>query len=400
MQRSILLLLALVLAPLLPLRAQAARSVAIAYFDNNTGDAALAPLAKGLADMLITDLSNVSALQIVERERLNQVLAELKLGRSKFIDPKTAQKLGKGLAAEFIMTGGYTLAGNVLRLDARVIEVASGKVRASEKVEGPKEEFFALEKELVEVLVRTLDLKLALSEKSKLRSNATESYTAFSQYAAGLDAKDRGDAESARRLFQAALDSDPNYKAAKNATERLKVIFARDDSAKADAYAELRKTLDPKAPDFAAKVDALLLQLNNGDTDQLRKKVELLSWLAERDLTPSTPGLSRVPLEALAIALRFTDDPSMWDVLPRACEYFIGRYPNEDYPKSYCRNAVLKSVELNRKYMSVADAQKRWNDARESDAKLDPDDWRIALVKNDAGMRKLLQLYASKVARR
>ena len=87
-------------------------------------------------------------------------------------------------------------------------------------------------------------------------------------------------------------------------------------------------------------------------------------------------------------------------MLPRVCEYFIGRYPGEDYPKSYCRNAVLKSVELNRKYMSVADAQKRWNDARESDAKLDPDDWRIALVKNDAGMRKLLQLYASKVGKR
>lgn len=397
MLRSVLLTLALALPLLAPLRAQAARTVAIAYFDNNTGDAALAPLAKGLADMLITDLSNVSALQIVERERLNQVLAELKLGRSKFIDPKTAQKLGKGLAAELIMTGGYTLAGNVLRLDARVIEVASGKVRASEKVEGPKEEFFALEKELVDVLVRTLELKLKLTEKSKLRSNATESFTAFSQYAAGLDAKDRGDEASARRLFQAALDADPNYKAAKNATERLKVIFARDDSAKADAYAELRKTLDAKAPDFPAKVDALLLQLNSGDSEQLRKKVELLTWLAERDLTPSTPGLSRVPLEGLGIALRFTDDPSLWDVLPRVCEYFIIRYPSEDYPKSYCRNAVLPSVESTRKYTSVADAQKRWNEQREANAKLDPDDWRLALVKNEAGMRKLLLLYASKV---
>ncbi|HEX6241396.1 MAG TPA: FlgO family outer membrane protein [Polyangiales bacterium] len=381
----------------LPCGARAAHTVAITYFDNNTGNAELAPLAKGLADMLITDLSNVSSLQIVERERLNQVLGELKLGRSKFIDPKTAQKLGKGLAAEFIMTGGYALSGDVLRVDARVIEVATGKVRASEKVEGAKDEFFALEKELVDILVRSLDLKLALSEKSKLRSNATENFTAWSKYSQGLDAKDRGDEEAARKLFQAALEADPNYKAAKSATERLKVIFARDDSAKADAYAELRKTLDPKAPDFAAKVDALLVQLQNGDTEQLRKKVELLTWLAERNLTPVTQGFSRVPMEALAIAMRYAEDPTQWEVLPRVCEYFIGRYPNEDYPKSYCRNAILKIIDSTRKYSTAEDAQKRWNEGRASDAKLDADDWRYALVKNDAGMRKLLALYAGRV---
>ena len=392
--RRFLLLLAVWVV--LPSQASAARTVAIAYFDNNTGKPELAPLAKGLADMLITDLSNVSSLQIVERDRLNQVLAELQLGRSKFIDPRTAQKLGKGLAAEFIMTGGYTLAGDVLRLDARVIEVVSGKVRASEKVEGAKGEFFALEKELVEILVRTLDVKLAVSEKSKLRSNATESYAAWSKYSAGLDAKDRGDDAEARRLFQAALDADPNYKAAKNATERLKVIFERDDSAKADAYAGLRKTLDPKAPDFAGKVDALLRSLESTDTEQLRKKVELLTWLAERDLTPSTPGLSRVPLDALGIAYRFTDDPGQWDVVPRVCEYFVSHYPNEDYPKSYCRG-LIKSIETNRKNTGAAEALKQWNEELASDAKLDPDDWRVALVKNNAGMRKLLALYASKV---
>src|ERR1700733_13294604 len=124
-----------------------AHTVAISYFDNNTDQPALAPLAKGLADMLITDLGNVSALQIVERDRLNQVLGELKLSRSRFIDPKTAQKLGRGLAAELIMAGSYTLVRDTLRIDVRVIEVQTGRIRVSEKVEGPKDELFALEKE-------------------------------------------------------------------------------------------------------------------------------------------------------------------------------------------------------------------------------------------------------------
>src|SRR4026209_768208 len=86
-------------------------TVAVSYFDNNTGQAALAPLAKGLADMLITDLAAVPGIQIVEREKLNQALAELQLSRSKFIDPATAQKLGRGLAARYPPTGGRASAG-------------------------------------------------------------------------------------------------------------------------------------------------------------------------------------------------------------------------------------------------------------------------------------------------
>src|SRR5215468_5379524 len=133
--------LALVLAP----AAAGARTIAIAYFDNNTGNAELDPLRKGLADMLITDLGQVTSLQIVERDKLNQVLGELKLSRSRFIDPRTAQKLGKGLAAEFIMTGAYLVAGDTLRVDVRVVEVKTGRVAATDKVEGPKADFFALE---------------------------------------------------------------------------------------------------------------------------------------------------------------------------------------------------------------------------------------------------------------
>ncbi len=36
--------------------------------------------------MLITDLSHIQSLQIVERAKLNAVLAELKLSNTKFID--------------------------------------------------------------------------------------------------------------------------------------------------------------------------------------------------------------------------------------------------------------------------------------------------------------------------
>jgi TolB-like protein len=389
MRRAVLILL-LVLAP----RLAAARTIAISYFDNNTGDAALDPLRKGLADMLITDLGNVGAVQIVERDKLNQVIGELKLQRSKFIDPKTAQKLGKGLAAELIMTGGYVIADATMRVDVRVVEVATGKIVASDKVEGKKEDFFSIEKDLVDLLIKTLDVKLSSGERGKLRSNATESFDAWQKYSAGLDAKDRGDDAEARKQFQAALDADPNYRAAKTATERLRVIFQRGDDARTAEVDKTLKSLDPKAPDFAQKVDQALSQLGRDTPEELRKKINLLRYLAEHDLTPSImAGYSRVPTEVMALVWTYDKHPDAEALLTPVCEYLISRYPKDQTTPAQCKT-LLKVLDVMNK--QPADQRKRMWDDEWSDPRLD---WQISLKACLPDMLSLFKLYAKKVKR-
>jgi curli biogenesis system outer membrane secretion channel CsgG len=73
------LFLTVLLGLVAPRAARAEPTVALTYFDNNTGDPSFDPLGRGLADMLITDLSVLSSLKIVERARLNEVLSELEL---------------------------------------------------------------------------------------------------------------------------------------------------------------------------------------------------------------------------------------------------------------------------------------------------------------------------------
>jgi TolB-like protein len=372
----------------------AARTIAIAYFDNNTGQAELEPLRKGLADMLITDLGNVSSLQLVERDKLNQVLSELKLSQSKFIDPRTAQKLGQGLAAELIMTGSYAIAGETLRVDVRIVEVKTGRVAASDKVSGKKADFFSIEKDLVDLLVKTLDIKLSSGERGKLRSNATESFDAWQKYSAGLDAKDHGNEAEARRLFQAALDADPNYRAAKTATERLHVIFERSDAAQAEATDKIWKSLDPKAPDFAQKVDTLLSQLVREDPAQLKRKIALLSFLAERDLTPSiTAGFSRIPLEVCALLWVFDRSPDAQALLPPVCEYLVTRFPKDQSAPAQCK-VLLKVLDT---YAKQPPGMVKQNWDREWDsATLD---WQLSQKAALPDMVKLFKLYAQKTRR-
>jgi TolB-like protein len=100
-----------------------AKRLAIIYFDNSGGEPSMDKLKKGLADMLITDLSNIHMLDIVERDKLESILKEQKLSNSKDFDPSTAAKVGKLLGAQIILTGGYFDMMGSLRIDARFIDV-------------------------------------------------------------------------------------------------------------------------------------------------------------------------------------------------------------------------------------------------------------------------------------
>src|SRR5690349_4034733 len=112
-------------APLVTARAESAepkRIVAVLYFDNNTGKPSLDVLRKGFADMMVTDLSAVQQLQVVEREKLQRLLDELKLQRSNYFDPKTIQRLGQGMGAQFAVTGSIVAVDPTLRIDVRLVE--------------------------------------------------------------------------------------------------------------------------------------------------------------------------------------------------------------------------------------------------------------------------------------
>jgi TolB-like protein len=390
-------------------------TVAVSYFDNNTGKAELDPLAKGLADMLITDLAQVHALRVVEREKLNQVLGELKLSRSRYIDPKTAQRVGKGLAAEFILSGGYTLVGDTIRIDARVFKVETGAVLTSDSVEGKKDEFFALEKDIADLLIAALDVKLPSSERTKLRTNATQSFEAWSSYASGLDAQDKGDVAAARAAYARALGADPNYRAAKDATERLAVVFAHSAADTQSRFDASFRDLDPKARNFPTRVNALLQTLDTTKTEQLARKVALLTWLGRRDLlaclvtagpasgnpnsivggVPQGGVVSYCPQaqETLVVAFRLLDDPTQWEVIPKVCEHFIARLPGDKSVLSYCE--MMMHVLESKKTIGAPVAAKELADDDARVLKYSPAwDWRRALLDNRAAMQAVLQLYA------
>jgi TolB-like protein len=120
-------------------------TVAVLYFDYTGKDQELEVLRKGLAQMLISDLSGTDTIRVVERDRLEDILTELKLQGSGKIDPKSAAKLGKLLGARYLVVGGYFDLQGALRVDARIVDVETGRVVKSFGTNGKPGDFLPVE---------------------------------------------------------------------------------------------------------------------------------------------------------------------------------------------------------------------------------------------------------------
>jgi curli biogenesis system outer membrane secretion channel CsgG len=85
-----------------------------------------------VSEIFTTEVVNSDAFKIVEREQLKKVLQEHTIVQIGIVDTTQAQKLGKMLGADAIITGSVMKIGQKLRIDARVIEVKTGIIVSAE----------------------------------------------------------------------------------------------------------------------------------------------------------------------------------------------------------------------------------------------------------------------------
>jgi tetratricopeptide (TPR) repeat protein len=191
-------------------------TIAILYFENKGQKTELNPLQKGLAEMIITDLSKVKALKVVERIRLQQLIEEMNLGETDLVDQKTAPRLGKLLGAFRLVKGSFfELTGEKMNIDAFVARTRTGELDVSTNITGSMNEFFRLEKELVFKILDELKIKISAAEREAILEVPTENFFAFLQYSRGLDLEDKGLYTQAFEAYSQAAAADPNFTQAK-----------------------------------------------------------------------------------------------------------------------------------------------------------------------------------------
>jgi len=85
-------------------------------------------LGRFIASRLTTRLAQSPKFSVVERQRLNQVLGELRFSMSDLVDPTKAKQLGRMTGAEAIVVGTVSDLGNQVDLDARMIDVETNRM--------------------------------------------------------------------------------------------------------------------------------------------------------------------------------------------------------------------------------------------------------------------------------
>jgi TolB-like protein len=204
----------------------ARKTVAVLYFDNNTGRPDYDPLGKGIAAMMISDLGAVEEIQLVERERMQDLVKELEMQRTRYFDSTTAVKVGRMTGAEYIVVGAFAALQPKMRIDTRVVRVGTGEIVKTAQVTGDEDKFFELEQKLAKNLIDGLGLALSPEAQQRLAAqqeqNRIDAVTTMLTFSKALNLYDRSEYVDAASTMVPVLSAAPNSMLVRVAYDEMK----------------------------------------------------------------------------------------------------------------------------------------------------------------------------------
>ncbi|HYC24326.1 MAG TPA: CsgG/HfaB family protein, partial [Candidatus Bathyarchaeia archaeon] len=192
------------------------QAVAVNTF-RNLGAQEYAPLGKALAAMLIANLSAVPNLKVLERERVETLAQEVRLGGSGLVDKRTAAREGKLLRAQNVVAGSYADkqgAPPPIQTESSLFDARRNAEIGSSSAEAPVNEFYRIVPQTSAALLAGLGNPvrgLPADQATQAQNEHTRSLPAVLAFGRGLDLKDQGDYPGARAQFELALHEDPSF---------------------------------------------------------------------------------------------------------------------------------------------------------------------------------------------
>jgi len=203
-------------------------SVAVMYFQNNTGNTQLDWLRTGLTEMLVTDLSQSPDVEVLGTDSLYQILAALKRQDDPVVSLDTVQEIARRAGVKHVVVGNYMKGGETIRISITLQEAATGKIVSSERVDAVGESnLFPAVDDLIRRIKTTFALSAARGAPTgliappgtappsgifrDLKEVTTASTDAYRYYVQGVDLKRRGSQVEAIPLFEKAIGIDKDF---------------------------------------------------------------------------------------------------------------------------------------------------------------------------------------------
>ena len=182
----------------------ATRSIVVLPFANTSNDAKQEYLADGFTDDLITDLTKISGIFVIARD-------------SAFTykdTPINARQVARELNVRYVLEGSVRRAGDLIRVNAQLMDAASGTHLWAERYDGKIDNIFVLQDKITENIVTALSVTLSLGEREYVSRQDTDNADAYQYFLKGQERYHRhskAEILEARKLYQKAIDLDPKF---------------------------------------------------------------------------------------------------------------------------------------------------------------------------------------------
>ena len=175
-------------------------SIALAPFENLSGDPAQDPLTRGFVEDVATALSRFGTVEVIYPRAMLAALAE---GHT-----------FDAAAATHTLRGSIRRVGNVVRIAAQLLDARVGCQVWADRYDATASSLLAIQDQIAEQIASALAIRVDQVRLAAAQRRPLASLDTYECWLRGFDCLQRGTVEGdadARACFQRALDSDPAY---------------------------------------------------------------------------------------------------------------------------------------------------------------------------------------------
>ena len=179
-------------------------------------------LQRGIAGMMISELSQNPAARVVERQEVQRLIDEQNLGAQGRVDPQTAAKVGKLVGARFVVLGTFIDFYGDFRVDVRLVNTETSEIVKTESERMQREHMYDIIRNVAARLMKDVNLPALQRPASDQRMSRQVPTEALTYYSRALLYSDHGQKDKAIEMFNRAIVIFPDYAEAKEGLQRVK----------------------------------------------------------------------------------------------------------------------------------------------------------------------------------
>jgi eukaryotic-like serine/threonine-protein kinase len=286
-------------------------SVAVLPLQNLSAEPDSAYFSEGMTDEITTKLSKIQGIDVASHSSV----AALKGS------DKGAAEIGKALGVRYLLEGSVRKAGDQVRINVHLIDSTTGFQVWADDFVGEMKDVFSLQEQTALKIAQSLNLTLSPQEQQAIQHRYTQNPQAYDAYLRGealVQFSDQPEkVEAARRHFEEALQSDPNYAPALAGLAFVEGQTYRNSDAnpahlqRAEQFAQRALAVDPQLAEThlalgtvsadkydyagAAREFQTAVDLDRNDAYAW----DLLSWALAYEQPPDATGAEKAARESL-----------------------------------------------------------------------------------------------------